>query len=403
MTLDAGTFVYAVCQAGAESVLKAEVARDRPDWRPSYMRPGFLTFKLTSPMDESELFALEFCFARRIGVSLGKTPVVTSESPVEADAARAAAVWHLAAKIDPEGIHLFPRDGALRPPRKANSPVPQVDGEAESGVELEPLTGEPAPAAKPARVVTPHEILTGNEVDPIEARLEEIEIALAEAAPESFIARQASRPETAGDAGLRILDVCVVQADEWWVGWHISSATRADWPGGLYPEAYPLHAISRGFLKVSEGFAWAGFPLAEGQTLVELGCAPGGASQAMLEAGLNVIGIDPADIAPQVAHHSRFRHLRMRSKDVKRKEFQGVDWLYADINLPPTYTLDSVEGILEHPSVNFQGMVLILKLSDWSLAEEIPNHLERIESWGYAHVKVRHLSMNGREVCVAAW
>jgi carboxypeptidase Taq len=29
----------------------------------------------------------------------------------------------------------------------------------------------PSPAAKPARVVTPHEILTGNEVDPIEARL----------------------------------------------------------------------------------------------------------------------------------------------------------------------------------------------------------------------------------------
>ena len=400
MLLPAGSFVFAVCRIGAEAVLKAEVVRVCPDWRPSYMRPGFLTFKLTLPVDSDSVFGIDLVFARRLGVSLGKTKHRSVESrpvgdPVD-DAIRAAEVWALAAAVDPEAIHLFPRDGALRPPRRVASPsavAPEVamsskEGSSE-GIAV-PVTGETVP-----------EEADDFEVDPIESQLEAFETALAVAAPESFVARQASRSAAESDAGRRVLDVCIVGRDEWWVGWHVSTDTRADWPGGIFPRALPEYAISRGFLKVSEAIAWSGFDLAEGETLVELGCAPGGASQAVLEMGLNVLGIDPADIAPVVARHPRFRHLRMRSKDVKRRDFEGVDWLYADINLPPTYTLDSVEGILEHPTVNFRGLLLILKLSDWALLDDLPEYIERIHSWGYANVRVRHLSMNGREVCVA--
>lgn len=388
MLLPAGSFVFAVCRIGAEAVLKAEVARVCPDWRPSYMRPGFLTFKLTLPVDSASVFALDLVFARRLGVSLGKTKHRSAESrpvgdPAD-DATRAAEVWALAASVDPEAIHLFPRDGALRPPRRS---APPSTDEAAAG---EAVAGEEV-AEEPDEF----------EVDPIESQLEAFETALAAAAPESFVARQTGRAVSESDAGRRVLDVCIVGREEWWVGWHVSTDTRADWPGGIFPRALPEYAISRGFLKVSEAIAWSGFDLAEGETLVELGCAPGGASQAVLEMGLNVLGIDPADIAPAVARHPRFRHLRMRSKDVKRRDFEGVDWLYADINLPPTYTLDSVEGILEHPTVNFRGLLLILKLSDWALLDDLPKYIERMHAWGYANVRVRHLSMNGREVCVA--
>lgn len=396
MLLPAGSFVFAVCRAGAEAVLKAEVARVCPDWRPSYMRPGFLTFKLTVPLDSDSLFALDLVFARRLGVSLGKTkhksPVDQPPGSPESLAMLAAETWSLAAAIDPEAIHLFPRDGALRPPRKPR-PAEPLPNASDSPPALDSAHAPP--------VVEPIVDEDDSFDDPIESQLEAFESALAEAAPEAFVARQSSRSGLESDAGRRVLDVCMVGPEEWWVGWHVSTDTRADWPGGIFPHALPDYAISRGFLKVSEAIAWSGFDLAEGESLVELGCAPGGASQAVLEMGLNVLGIDPADLAPPVARHPRFRHLRMRSKDVKRKDFEGVDWLYADINLPPTYTLDSVEGILEHPTVNFRGLLLILKLSDWALLDELPHFIERIHSWGYANVRVRHLSMNGREICVA--
>ena len=107
-----------------------------------------------------------------------------------------------------------------------------------------PVTGETVP-----------EEADDFEVDPIESQLEAFETALAVAAPESFVARQASRSAAESDAGRRVLDVCIVGRDEWWVGWHVSTDTRADWPGGIFPRALPEYAISRGFLKVSEAIA----------------------------------------------------------------------------------------------------------------------------------------------------
>jgi 23S rRNA (cytidine2498-2'-O)-methyltransferase len=72
------------------------------------------------------------------------------------------------------------------------------------------------------------------------------------------------------------------------------------------------------------------------------------------------------------------------------------------MNVAPQYTLDTVEAIVAHPEVEIRGLLLTLKLLDWSLAAEIPNYLDRIRSWGYRDVKVRQLSHNRQEVCVCA-
>ena len=201
--------------------------------------------------------------------------------------------------------------------------------------------------------------------------------------------------------GARVLDLCPVSPTEWWLGWHRETTSDTLWPGGSFPEELPGGAISRGYLKIREGLAWAGFRPQPEERCVELGCAPGGASQALLDLGLLVVGVDPADVDERLLSHPRFVHIAQRSNKVPRKAFLGIDWLFSDINLPPAYTLDTVEGILEHPGVNFKGMLLTLKLGDWDLAAEIPAYLERIRSWQYAHVRARQLSLNRREICVA--
>lgn len=127
-----------------------------------------------------------------------------------------------------------------------------------------------------------------------------------------------------------------------------------------------------------------------------------GASQVLLAAGLKVVGIDPAEVDPLISENPNFRHIRKRSKDVSRREFNGVDWLTCDINLPPSYTLDTVESVVMHPKVRIRGLILTLKLIDWSLAAEIPAFVERVRGWGYSQVRVRQLHHNRQEVCLVS-
>jgi 23S rRNA (cytidine2498-2'-O)-methyltransferase len=142
--------------------------------------------------------------------------------------------------------------------------------------------------------------------------------------------------------------------------------------------------------------------LAPGDECVEIGCAPGGASQALLDRGLFVTGIDPAEVDPTVAAHPHFRQLRKRGKEVRRNEFVGVRWLAADVNLAPNYTLDTVEAIVNHPGVSIRGVVLTLKLANWELADLLPEFAARVHGWGFRDVRMRQLVTGGQEVCLVA-
>jgi 23S rRNA (cytidine2498-2'-O)-methyltransferase len=77
-------------------------------------------------------------------------------------------------------------------------------------------------------------------------------------------------------------------------------------------------------------------------------------------------------------------------------------WLTADMNVAPNYTLDSVEAIITCAEVNIRGMLLTLKLPDWGLANQVPDYLDRIRSWGYNIIQARQLQHDRREICVAA-
>lgn len=159
---------------------------------------------------------------------------------------------------------------------------------------------------------------------------------------------------------------------------------------------------SRAYLKLNEALQWSGLPLAADDECVEIGCAPGGAAQALLERGLFVTGIDPADVDPAVLAHPRFRHLKKRAKEVRRHEFKGVRWLIVDMNIAPGDTLDEVEAIVMHPGVALRGLIVTLKLSGWNIADHIPEFVERVHAWGFRDVRVRQLVTGRQEVCLAA-
>jgi 23S rRNA (cytidine2498-2'-O)-methyltransferase len=347
-------FLLTTCQVGAERALKAEFARRWPELRPAYARPGFVTFK--APL--GELQGTEYAnsiFARASALSLGKvTNPVSAEAP--ADAAKVAAdmageLWRLFGDRPATGLHIWHRD--------AHAP-------GDHGYE---------PGLLPDDVA--------------------IARAIRDARPETTL-------ETWVHPGQFVLDCVVVEPGEWWVGYHQATAPHTCWPGGFSGVKLPPHAVSRAYLKMEEAIRWSQFPLQAGQRCAEIGSAPGGAAQALLDRGLHVIGIDPAEMHPDVLAHPNFTHLRKRGADVRRREFRKVRWLFSDMNVAPETMLETVEGIVTHGEADVRGLILTLKLLDWEMAERIPEYLFRIRTWGYKELHARQLQHNRQEICVAA-
>jgi 23S rRNA (cytidine2498-2'-O)-methyltransferase len=205
-------------------------------------------------------------------------------------------------------------------------------------------------------------------------------------------------------AGSRVLDVVLVEPNHWIVGYHWveSENIASSWPGGAYSLELPDAAISRAYLKMAEAVAWSQLPIRSGDAVVEIGSAPGGAAQRLLDMGLVVTGVDPAEMDPSLLEHPRFTHWRSKSMAVKRKKYSQFRWLTADANVAPNYTLDSVQDIVTYPTSRFEGLLLTLKLSDYRLLDHLEEYLARIRSWNFRRVQARQLSHNRRELCVVA-
>ncbi len=361
MSKEAAQFVFMTCRAGAEGAVKEEVARIEPAWRLSFSRAGFLTFKQAGdrPLDDRQLVERQWTFAHAHGISLGRLTGEKLED-LAADVWRHDAVAPLAAGGGFADLHVW------QPAQSASDEI----GEEQF---LTPLCHE-------------------------------IELALRTAAPDScekLRSLPSARKRPAHRNG-RVLDVIVLAAGEWWIGCHRAVRRHERWPGGAIQVSLPPHAVSRAYAKMEEALAWSDLPLAAEDECVEIGCAPGGASQALLERGLFVTGIDPADVDPAVLAHPRFRHLKKRGKDVRRKEFEGVRWLVADMNIAPEATLEEIESIVKHPELAIRGMVITLKFSDWKQAAHLPELAARVRGWGYRDVRTRQLTTGGQEVCLVA-
>jgi 23S rRNA (cytidine2498-2'-O)-methyltransferase len=347
----------ATCQIGAESALKSEMARGHLAAVPAFVRPGFVTFKLAEPLATLDtLSALQPCFGRTLVVSLGRVENTDMQTAAE-QLWQLAFVHDLSSVVASVDLHVWQRDRA-EPGEQAFRPAVTPLAEEVAGVVCQT------------------------------------------APPEVALSRPSLRQPSSRNRW--VLDLVIVEPDQWWIGYHRVNSWTGRWPGGLVPLALPDYAVSRAYLKTSEALEWARLPMARRDLCAELGCAPGGSSQALLDRGLLVIGIDPAEVDEAVLANPNFTHIKKRARDMRRREFRGVRWLFADINVAPGYTLDSVEDIVTHDSVHVRGLVLTLKLLEWSLADELPACAERVRTWGFRDVRLRQLASGGREVCLVA-
>lgn len=197
-----------------------------------------------------------------------------------------------------------------------------------------------------------------------------------------------------------VATLILVDGDRW-LSLHRADAARTPFPGGRPRLVLPAHAPSRAWLKLEEATRLFAIPFGVGERAVELGSAPGGAALALLDRGLEVIGVDPNDMDAGVAAHPRFAHLKSTSPSVDPRRLEPIQWLLLDVNVPPRTALRGALPFVSAHGETLQGFVFTLKIKDWAIADEVDDWLATIRHAApdFA-VEARQLWSNGREICV---
>jgi 23S rRNA (cytidine2498-2'-O)-methyltransferase len=208
-------------------------------------------------------------------------------------------------------------------------------------------------------------------------------------------------------AGELVLDVIVAPGEPWLVGAHRHVPGRSPFPGGRYPVEVPPEAPSRAYAKIEEAIAAFGLPIRAGDHALELGAAPGGAAYALARRGVHVTAVDPADMDAQALAFvgpggARIRHLQMPMGGLDASLLpERVDWLLCDVHLAPQVALRSVRRIVSLVRGSLRGVVLTLKLNDWSFLDRSDSFLAQVRELGVPQPRARQLASHRQEIVIA--
>lgn len=95
-----------------------------------------------------------------------------------------------------------------------------------------------------------------------------------------------------------------------YLGISLTKDNLSDWPGGARHFAQTPEQISRSEFKLLEALEVFGVTLPFKGLALDLGAAPGGWTRLLLEAGMNVVAVDPAKLDSRLAGNPHLEHYR---------------------------------------------------------------------------------------------
>ena len=339
-------YLFIVCQKGAEGVCKAEVLANHREFKLSFSRPGFVTFKCE---DESvpEKLTLKTSFARTYGWSVGSFKVTDARSQITELCENE---WLVKA----DHLHVFERDTDLPGSR----------------------------GFEPGATVLANEV--GQQV-----------VANLEGSGITKPLNRSAKPDEL------VFDIAMVDPDQWFVGYHYAQTKFQRWPGGVPKIDTSTEVVSRAYYKLLEAMLWSGIQINAGDCCAEIGASPGGGCQLMLEKEAKVIAVDPAEMQPEIVAHPNLTYIRGRGREIRKKDLKDVRWLVCDINAVPNFTLDAVADIVTNQNCQrIRGIILTMKITDWKLAQGIEEWKKRVREFGFQVVKTRQLAFSRKEICL---
>jgi 23S rRNA (cytidine2498-2'-O)-methyltransferase len=107
--------------------------------------------------------------------------------------------------------------------------------------------------------------------------------------------------------------------------------------GGQKRMADDPQAPSRSYLKIEEAYLILGAAPKEGETVADLGAAPGGWSYSAAKRGAKVVAVDNGPLKGGALGHPLITH---RAEDAFKFQTESVDWLFCDMLEDPDKVLE---------------------------------------------------------------
>lgn len=118
--------------------------------------------------------------------------------------------------------------------------------------------------------------------------------------------------------------------------------------GGQRRMADDPSAPSRSYLKTEEAFTVLGIEPSPGQTVADLGAAPGGWSYSAARRGASVTAIDNGPLKGGAENHPLIRHLREDAFKFTPAAGERFDWLFCDLVEDPYHVMQLIERWLKN-------------------------------------------------------
>lgn len=200
--------------------------------------------------------------------------------------------------------------------------------------------------------------------------------------------------------GEKVTLIMMIAPEEYWIGEYELLSTHFQTPGEV-SSIIEKEVPSRAYYKMAEAFEAFDLPFHENDIVLELGSAPGGASLFLLDQGMKVIGVDPAEMDKSIASNPNFKHLKKPFETLTEKSFrENVNWIVSDINLPPTVVLKEVYRLLEF--LNPIGLILTLKLNQDKHIELLKTLPMNFKKAGFNKVALKYLPSHRQEIALIA-
>jgi 23S rRNA (cytidine2498-2'-O)-methyltransferase len=115
-----------------------------------------------------------------------------------------------------------------------------------------------------------------------------------------------------------------------YLGISLTKDNLSDWPGGARHFAQTTEQISRAEFKLLEALEVFGVTLSSQGLALDLGAAPGGWTRLLLEAGMNVVAVDPAKLddrlsrQPHLEHYRGYAEVYLQEKIKRHRKFDII-------------------------------------------------------------------------------
>jgi len=116
-------------------------------------------------------------------------------------------------------------------------------------------------------------------------------------------------------------------------------AARDAWRGGQQRMADDEAAPSRSYLKVEEAYVVLGREPQAGETVVDLGAAPGGWSYSAAKRGAQVVAVDNGPLKGGALNHPGIEHRLEDAFKFRPPEARAYDWLFCDLVEEPHHVM----------------------------------------------------------------